>query len=161
MPGSATDGRRSFIVDTGDMWGTWVRTAMESDARPTSMRTGWLDMAPSKALQPAPCVTKMRISSSSSSTSTCALGLEDVPVAARGTGNGGDGLFDRTLNMKPGICSFGGSAPCTPYHRIKPAMPLRKRLCMVLHSSPYSPPSPQSCGGRMLSHWKSTWMQAS
>src|SRR5205823_1863420 len=66
-----------------------------------------------------------------------------------------------SLNMKPGKLSLGGVVPCVLYHSIIPAKPLLKRLCMVLHSSPYWPPSPQFCGGRMLSHWKSTLTQAS
>lgn len=55
MPGSATESLRVCIVAGADVClGSSLRTAMDSDARPISIKTGWFVMAPSSALHPAP-----------------------------------------------------------------------------------------------------------
>jgi hypothetical protein len=101
IPGSATDSRRSWIVDSEGSRGWSLRTTMESEASPMSVRTGWLAMAPSKALQPAPCVKSISTSSSSS--------LASVPSPKDGKGSvgrfaTGSGVNLRgSLNMNPAI----------------------------------------------------------
>lgn len=76
-----------------------------------SMSTGWLVMAPIRALQPAPWVTKTSTSSSSSSSSPAKSWLK--------LGKGSDFVWDigggvrrsGSLNMKPGNWFLGGVVP--------------------------------------------------
>lgn len=80
--------------------GTSLRTAMDNAARLISMRTGWLVMAPSNALHPAPCVTSTSTSSSSSS-SACSSCFSFFVVKGVGA------VFlvaevVRSVNVKPG-----------------------------------------------------------
>lgn len=148
MPGSMTDDLRAKIVDVDDGRGISLRTAIDSEARLMSMSTGWLVIAPKSALQPAPCVIRIKTSSSSSSSSTTSsLGskLGTIFFVAE---------VVRSVKVNPGNMFWGGRVlvPCSRYHCIIPASPLRNRLCIVLHSSPNWPPSPHCCGSRILSH---------
>src|SRR6266498_2020951 len=68
-------GEADCSVEDGSMMS--FRTAMVRDAIPTSSRTGWLVKAPIRALQPAPCVTRMRTVSASSS--SCSADEDERP----------------------------------------------------------------------------------
>ena len=116
------------------------RMARERLARPTSVRTGWPVKAPSSALHPAPCVTMTTTVSQSSLSSSSWSRVPSSSLACD----------SEAAQIASPALSFSGLS--VSYHLTIFFKPRLKRRCMLLHSSPYSPPSPQSSGDTLESH---------